>query len=170
MKNRISKILTHTAFQRYLTEIEIWEKERKYCGHDWNHLISVSRISYILLLERGQTLLEIDNGIVLREIVYGAGLLHDIGRVEQYKTNRDHALVGADLAVPILLDAGYSDKEVELMVKAIKEHRNSVAGATSLGKILYLADNLARQCNSCQVKSECYKAKKMPTIEVDLLY
>ena len=65
------------------------EEERIFCIHDIEHCLDVARISYILALEND---IKID-----KDIVYGAALLHDIGRaisvenheIESVKTASD---------------------------------------------------------------------------------
>ena len=65
------------------------EEDRIFCIHDIEHCLDVARISYILAFENG---IKID-----KEIVYGAALLHDIGRaisvenheIESVKTARE---------------------------------------------------------------------------------
>jgi hypothetical protein len=97
----------------------------------------------------------------VKELVYAAGLLHDIGRWLEYETGEDHALVSGKLAVPILMESGFLDNEISLIVAAIREHRGTEEKKSYLGMVIARADNLARGCVLCQTKDGCYKVEKM---------
>jgi len=144
----------------------LWENDRReqgriYCRHDLQHMLDVARLTYILLLESGRLgNISRERG---REMVYAAGLLHDIGRWRQYDGSGDHALAGAELAGPIMLRAGFSPAEVELVSRAVAEHRLGEEGASVLGRALARADDLSRDCYQCRVREQCYKAGRMET-------
>lgn len=157
----INNILMDPEYQRYLEENAQRERDRIFCGHDLPHMLDVARLTYILILEAGR-LADISMGRG-REIVYAAGLLHDIGRWRQYDGDGDHALTGAQLAGPILSRAGFNPSEVELVVEAIKQHRRMDEGSSLLGRALARADDLSRDCFRCQVREHCYKAARMET-------
>jgi HD superfamily phosphodiesterase len=101
----------------------------------------------------------------LKEIVYGAALLHDIGRWQEYSTGKDHAEVSARLAQNLLIECDFNELERGIIVKAIREHRGEASEDKSiLGKILCQADDLSRNCNGCSVWQEC-KSIKNPIIQ-----
>ncbi len=184
--SRIEGIINNKIYQDYLRQLTGLEKDRVFCHHDWEHLIAVSRISYILALEKEgvpHIAWEANGGTgeqadyqerevraQVKEIIYAAGLLHDIGRVRQYQTGEDHALIGGQLAEPILVDAGFNRQEIQLICQAIERHRQQKEHSSLLSEIISQADGLARQCNSCHVKSDCYKYEKMPTSILKLIY
>jgi len=145
---RVNLILQNPFYNECIQKIGDWEKDRRFCGHDTNHLLHVARIAMLLNLE-------LQLGIE-KEWIYAAALLHDIGRFVQYEDGTDHAIAGALLAGQILTDAGFGEKESEQIIDAITHHRDiSVAKEKSLRGILYRADKLSRDCYFCQVREEC---------------
>ncbi len=153
---RIEKILKDKQFKKYIQKNSIIEKDRKFCSHDLNHLISVARIAYLIVLEKEENW--------EKDVVYAAGLLHDIGRWEEYETGKDHALASAQLSVDILIKTGFNEKEREEIVRAVEEHRGkNRSSLSSLGKTLHQADMLSRLCWQCEARGECYKYTEMPT-------
>lgn len=158
---KVNKILQDRRFQEYVEKNLIAEKQRKFCNHNFDHLLSVARIAYILVLEQG---LEPD---ISRETVYASGLLHDIGRWKEYETGIDHALLSAELSKEILEEAGFERKNIAGIIRAIKEHRgtekNKEKEGSLLGDILRRADILSRPCWDCTAEEDCYKFDRMPT-------
>lgn len=162
---KIKKIFKDRRFWEYVEKNNTAEKNRKYCKHSFDHLLSVARIAYILLLEKGL------GSEFSRDIVYASGMLHDIGRWKEYETGEDHAFLSAQLSGEILKDAGFEQSDVDVIAGAIKEHRSSenITGRTLLGEILHRADVLSRDCWQCSAREDCYKYDRMPTGE-GLLY
>lgn len=131
-----------------MEKLRVLEKDRIYCRHGVDHLLDVARLSYIEVLQK--------NLSISREMVYGAALLHDLGRAEQYENGTPHDVAGARLAGIILKDCGFSDSETESIVTAISGHRRQETGAkTDLPGILYRADKASRQCLFCEAKDSC---------------
>ena len=91
---RIEAILQDVRFQKSLLRIEQLEQQRIFCRHGLEHLLDVARIAWILTMEEQ---LPLD-----KEIVYGAALLHDIGRDRQYEEQIPHHQASAGLAAEIL--------------------------------------------------------------------
>lgn len=152
--SRVNKILQHTLYEEYSTRNRVAESQRIYCRHGSDHGLSVARIVYIYFLERKEVSLS-------KEVVYAAGVLHDIGRWLEYESQEDHALVGARLAAPILRDCGFSEQEVEIITQGILEHRLQPSEELSvLGHALALADDWERDCKNCESKVSCYKYTK----------
>jgi uncharacterized protein len=166
---RLQAVLSHPDFEVYLKLNEEQEVNREFCGHQLQHALDVARICYILCLEEGQDsiLLEkLGSGSIsqARELIYAAALLHDIGRWKQYlNPGLDHAQEGAILAKPILQDAGFNQDEIKVGLAAIRAHRNSQAGG--LGRLLYRADKLSRNCIKCGVRLKCKKLAEMETAD-----
>ena len=144
--NRVQNIILNPDFQQILQEMQELEKTRQFCRHDLPHLLDTARIAYILSLERwtGHQ----------KDVIYAAALLHDIGRVREYRDGSPHDKVGAQMAVPILEAAGYQPQEIDQIVAAIAGHRE-VLHTDSLGDLLYQADKASRCCFVCPVRSAC---------------
>lgn len=158
---RIDKILKHNLFLECLRRNEEAERNRVFCRHDMGHFLDVARIAMILNLEKA---LHID-----KELIYGAALLHDIGRYQQYEQGIPHEEASAELAPLILSDCGFDKEEAEVILKAIRDHRTKeIAEEASLSGILYLADKASRACFACKASGDCNwkQDKKNLTIKI----
>ena len=137
-------------------------KERVFCGHDGAHFLDVARLAYIENLEKG---LALD-----KELIYGAALLHDIGRGLEYTQNIPHDQGSQLLAEKILPDCGYVLKRRrKTHLEAISGHRTADTGTRAdLEGLLYRADKKSRTCLFCSAQAECKWSteKKNLTIEV----
>ncbi len=159
---RVQRILAHPFYKECVSAIATYEKDRQFCGHDMVHFLNVARIAMILNLKENKK-------PIRKDVVYAAALLHDMGRHIQYETGRDHAEASAELALRVLGECGYSEKETARIVEAIANHRNKeVKKGSDLKGILYRADKASRACYSCPVEAECNwkKSKKNMTLEV----
>ena len=112
---RVNRIWNHPAYQEALGKLTAYEAEREFCRHTPEHFLSVARLTYLLALEQG---VEAD-----KEIIYAAGLLHDMGRYLQYENGTPHDEAGVRLAKPILQDCGFSEGESAEVLKLIGSHR-----------------------------------------------
>lgn len=171
---RIESVLNNAFYLDCLGRNKEREAERAFCRHDFQHMVDVARISYILALESGdlnrfQDLYSLPDLATAREIIYSAGLMHDLARWVQYDTGEDHAAAGARLAGPVLASAGFSGLESEVIAAAIAEHRTTSAKRTWLGVIMSRADDLSRPCLQCGVRVECYKYSS-GSVRAALLY
>lgn len=145
---RVQKIIRHPEFKKSMEMIEVLEKERVFCGHDMRHLLDVARIAWIDSLEKALD--------YPKDVVYGAGLLHDVGKYLQYIEGTGHHITSERIARKILQDAGYAPDETEDICRAILSHRDfEEADKTILGRILYRADKISRDCYACRVGVEC---------------
>ncbi|WP_238492479.1 HD domain-containing protein [Desulfotruncus alcoholivorax] len=156
-------------YRECLEHNAVAEVERRFCRHDLQHMLDVARITYMLVLEdacqKGH-----DTAMLTREIIYAAGLLHDLARWLEYETGEDHAVAGARLAGPVLDRSGFNDREKEVILTAIREHRAGAEEKTSsLGRYMARADDLSRPCYNCKARNECYKIGRMET-SGNLLY
>lgn len=148
---RIDKILKHDLFLYHLHENQKAEVGRRFGHHDLTHFLDVARIGEIINLERK---LGID-----REWVYAAALLHDMGRHVQYEDGTPHELASAEIAPEILRDCGFEDSETDVIIDAIKSHRDaSVSAEDNLRGVLYRADKASRLCFACDVAQECNRS------------
>jgi putative nucleotidyltransferase with HDIG domain len=112
----------------------------------------------------------IPNRMAAKEVIYAAGLLHDIGKWKEYDAGVDHASFGAQLAREVLSDVAFSPDEINIIARAIFEHRNISNDMSFLGERLYRADNLSRICFQCPELSNCYKIKTKETGSDRLIY
>ncbi len=144
---KIQTIMSDPRFLDRMSEIEVAEKDRIYCRHGFEHLLTVARIAYIIALEEK---LDID-----KEIIYGAALLHDIGRFSELEKQMNHREAGPVIARPILRDAGFTEAEVEEMCVAISSHGAFNGDIHSLAGILYKADKTSRNCFDCKAYGSC---------------
>lgn len=146
--NKAEKIIKQEAFLQYINTIENVEKDRIYCRHGLTHLLDVARIAYIKNLEQGSP--------YSKEVIYGAALLHDIGKVKQYEERIPHEITGAEKSMEILTDCGYGKEEIEWIRQAILEHRRGPKeGSTKLSWLLYEADKASRACYLCPAAKSC---------------
>ncbi len=145
-------------FRHFINKTAELENEREYCCHDLNHLIDTARLAYIFYLESRSV------AKISKDVIYAAGLLHDVGRYRQYQDGSDHALVSSKFAEKILEDAGYSIEERAMICKAIKEHRvkDSSLCTNLLSIILWKGDKNSRLCFCCKAKNKCHKDNNMP--------
>lgn len=172
---RIDAIVRDPLFRDCVEKIREAEKDREFCKHGMQHYVDVARITYILFLESGNLPSFIaDNRLggraEAKEVIYAAGILHDIGRWKEYETGEDHAHVGSIIAAEILQRNGFSPVETGLVTRAISEHREQSTQMTQLGELLHRADNLARACHECNAQDRCYKFPTMETGNLLLIY
>ncbi|OLS01902.1 HD domain-containing protein [Tissierella creatinophila] len=144
--DRINCLLEDAEFLMFLKKNEELEVERVFCHHDITHFLDVCRIAMIINCERE---LNID-----KELIYAAGLLHDIGRWVEYTTGKDHAIASAQLAEAILKRCQFTDIEIKEITLAIISHRDK-EHITDLSSLLYEADKASRPCFNCNAKNKC---------------
>lgn len=146
--DRIDKILNHPLFIGNLEKNKTAEADRRFCRHDITHFLDVARIGMIINLEE-------QLGIE-QEIIYGAALLHDIGKHMQYSAGIPHEEASARIAPEILEECGFDKKETNVIIDAILSHRNqNVAVEKNLRGLLYRADKASRPCFSCEAEADC---------------
>lgn len=148
---KIELITNNKTFKINLKKLQELEKNRVFCKHGIEHSLDVARIAYIMVLENN---LKID-----KEIIYGAALLHDLGRVLQYEENIPHEEGSLILGKIILKECNYCDEDIDMILNAIKFHRKEES-KSELGEILYKSDKLSRMCFVCKSELDCYWDKK----------
>ncbi|WP_040329134.1 HD domain-containing protein [Clostridium ihumii] len=148
---KIELIINNETFKKNLKKLQELEKNRVFCKHGIEHSLDVARIAYIMVLENN---LKID-----KEIIYGAALLHDLGRVLQYEENIPHEEGSLILGKIILKECNYCDEDIDMILNAIKFHRKEES-KSELGEILYKSDKLSRMCFACKSELDCYWDKK----------
>ncbi len=151
--------MTHPLYQDALRTIEQAEKDRVFCKHDMEHFLSVARLAYIYSLE--------ENAEISKPVIYGAALLHDIGRGKQYKSGIPHHEASVGLAESILTACGFSDEEQSMMLDAILFHRkDGKQKEKTLRRILYKADKASRNCFVCSAREQCKWPKDQMNLEI----
>ena len=151
---RIDQILSHPVFREQFALLQEAEKDRIFCRHTMEHFLDVARLMYIYNLE--------DQAGFSKEMIYAAGLLHDIGRYEQMEKGTPHHLAGARLAERILTDCDFSLTEQKSILAAIRSHRVKDTAETPLfSRYLYRADKQSRNCLYCPARNACNWPKKM---------
>ena len=147
---RVNRILKNHTYQDCLQQIYRLEAGRIFCGHDMAHFLDVARIAYIHCLEQGMD--------VKKDVVYGAALLHDIGRYQQYEAGIPHETASARLAQEILPQCSYSEEEQRQIQEAVLGHRRKdkkQEESLGLGGLLYQADKQSRNCFVCSDREAC---------------
>lgn len=151
---RINCILSNDEYISYLDKNKTSEKDRIFCHHDIIHLLDVCRIAWIINLEEQLNL--------NKEIVYAVGLLHDIGRWQEYEMNISHEIASANLAENILNKCKFTEEENNLILTAIKNHRTK-KNTDDLSRIIYTADKVSRPCFNCTAIGKCNKFQNNET-------
>lgn len=101
-------------------------------AHDFDHVLRVLALAERIARAEGADV----------EIVRTAALLHDVGRAEERRTGRSHALIGAEKARRIL--EGHPPQLVEAVAHCIAAHRfrEPPAPQTLEAQVLFDADKL----------------------------
>lgn len=167
---RVTEIVQNKRFQCYLKKIEEWEENRSFCKHDKKHFLDVARIAYILYLEEEckENISSLEQEKV-KEILYAAGLLHDIGRWQEYEEGIEHQIASAKLAEEILKETDFTEREIREVLTIIRAHRrDSIMEEHSLSGLFYRADKQSRECYWCKAEGSCNwkKEKKNHRIRV----
>lgn len=173
---RVRQIVTHPLYQQEFSALQRAEQGRIYCNHTMEHFLDVARICYILILQDGADL--------PRELIYGAALLHDLGRYRQLADGTPHEVASAQLAEEILADCGFADEEIREVAEAILQHRHhggaesfgepeapddaKTPARASLGDYLYRADKMSRLCFCCDAQESCKWSEEEKNMEIIL--
>lgn len=190
---RANRIINDPWYKECIQRNAACEQTRRFCRHDFRHMLDVARITYMLVLEESTFAHRMVSGgceatFLLkkltgeyspgdapvttavagvpgqaREIIYAAGLLHDMARWVEYETGEDHAVAGARMAVDVLDRAEFGTTERKIITTAIREHRTGGPEASLLGQFICRADDLARPCSRCAARDDCYKIDRMET-------
>ena len=49
---RVNKIFNSTIYKEYLKRLEAYEEKREFCRHNLEHFLDMSRIAYMMVLEK----------------------------------------------------------------------------------------------------------------------
>lgn len=173
--DRINGIINNEEYQDWIVANNQAEYGSEYCRHGLEHALDVARISYELWLDN-------QGNPLAKDIVYAAGLLHDIGFWSKFENidehddcdcgchehhNHEHEKnaepetpfqVGASLAEDILFDAGYHPAVIAEITKAIINMETDAKEGLSV--VLRKANELSRPCFVCPMKNKCDKNNK----------
>lgn len=166
---RINRIINHKLYLEYIEKIKLHEMDRIFCKHDVVHFLDVCRLAeidwmkhqlagigkaYDFFSEKNSS--SDEKTSVYREFIYAAGLLHDIGRWQEYEQGIRHEIASSILAPAILKDCGFNQQEIQEIVLAISNHRNKeIQEELSLSGYLYRADKKSRPCFLCEAEKVC---------------
>ncbi|MBR5597484.1 MAG: HD domain-containing protein [Lachnospiraceae bacterium] len=173
--NRVNNILKNELFRVCLEKIKNYEQERIFCKHDICHFIDVCRIAENLWLEARIQMLEenanASNRIMrnknTKELIYAAGLLHDIGRWQEYENGTPHEIASSHIAPSILQQCGFDQEEIETINLAILNHRNKeIMNENNLSGWMYLADKKSRACFACESEALCNWSKEKKNLKL----
>lgn len=144
-------IMFNEEYVKLLNDLEEFERERTFCKHDLPHFLDVARICYIMVLEEGLD--------ISKDLIYTTALLHDIGRIIQYRDGTDHDKASADIAEKLLPLTSFNEEEREMILDCIRKHREKQT-STPFNEIFYKADKLSRICFRCPAYDICYWSKE----------
>ena len=154
--NKYNEIIENKKYIEYLKELEVLEETREFCRHNISHFLDVARITYIKVLE--------NNLSYSKDVIYAISLLHDIGRIMEYKENIPHNEASTIMAKDILSETSYTEKEIEEIIKAIENHRKE--SMDELSKLIYSSDKESRNCFLCRAESKCYWNKEKKNFKI----
>lgn len=155
-----NKVLADRLYLDTIGELARLEQNRIFCRHDMEHFLSVARITLLLCRE-----LHIAAD---PDTVYTAALLHDIGRVEQYRYGTPHDRAGAQKAQIILERVGCEDSMRRHVVLLIECHRDDCLPEASLEAVFRRADKQSRLCFSCGAQAECFWSKEKRNMKIEV--
>ena len=49
---RVNKIFNNILYKEYLNKLEAYEEKREFCRHNLEHFLDMSRIAYMMVLEK----------------------------------------------------------------------------------------------------------------------
>lgn len=154
--------MAHPLYRKCYRRLEELEKDRVFCRHQMAHLLDVARIAYIISLEQN---LDIE-----KEMIYGAAVLHDIGKYAQYEEGIPHEKAGEQIAAQILdtlpQDCTFLEEEKRMILTAIRGHRKLRKDGEPLEQLLYRADKASRLCFACPAEGECSWSREKKNLEI----
>ena len=124
---RIDQILSHPVFREQFALLQEAEKDRIFCRHTMEHFLDVARLMYIYNLE--------DQAGFSKEMIYAAGLLHDIGKSIDHEVEGSHIQIGVDLCRKY--------KESATVINAVEAHHGDVEPETLIACVVQAADTIS---------------------------
>lgn len=157
----VEALLKNDRYLYALKKIEEAEEDRVFCKHDFEHMLHVCRIAYIMNLE---------NHLGLeKEMIYLYGLLHDIGRAAEYEQGLSHEQAGMMLAESILDEIRCPGELKHKVIREIGNHRSKPEDlcAITTETVFWQADKKARNCFLCTQKEACHWATEKRTTGIN---
>lgn len=174
----VDKLLQETKYLELLGRLELLEQDRIFCRHGLEHLLDTARIAWIGWLEQqleyqpGQDVAcrepgeggypvkapgYSQSGYSVKEQIYLAALLHDLGRVWEYEKGIPHEEAGVEIARELLEEIQYPMEFQEKVLCAIGAHRDKgcKSGNNIYGEFLKWADKKSRNCFQCKAQKAC---------------
>lgn len=145
---RISLVVKDEKFLSLIKKIEQDEKNRKFCKHDFKHLVKTAEICYTLSYEY--------NLNIKKDIIYATSLMHDLGRAVEYETGISHEEYSSGFAKEILSRCNFRNDEIKQICDVINSHRTKISNLNTFSNIFYMADKFSRNCPECSAYDECY--------------
>lgn len=160
--SRLFRIWEHPVYQEQFQKLQEAEQTREFCKHTLEHFLDVARIAWILNLEQGYGL--------SRELLYGAALMHDLGRYGELLEGTPHDEASAALCEQLLPSCGFSQQEVHTIVNAVLHHRShkEQEAFDPFSACLRLADKLSRNCFACPSSSSCNWTEEKRNLKIYL--
>lgn len=155
---RLNALIKDELYMECLGKNSFYERDRVFCGHDFNHFLDTARITYIISLEEKLSF--------TKEIIYAAAILHDIGRFKQYEENIPHNKASYDIAKYLLEKYSFQEEEKTMILDAILSHRVLDKNKNSLNALLYRGDKLSRMCISCKATKECNWSEEKKNLQI----
>lgn len=159
----IEAIRKHPLYVEYYEKLREAEKDRVFCCHQMEHLMDVARIAYIINLEQQMGF--------RKEVIYGAALLHDIGKYRQYAEGIPHEIASEEIAGKILADLpedAFTAEEKSEILRAIRGHRRLREDMTELERLICISDKKSRMCFACQAEKNCNWSAEKKNMEIEL--
>ena len=108
----------------------------------------------------------------MKELIYTAAVLHDIGKSFQYREQIPHEIAGEKVARRILdslpEEVNFTDEEKELICLAVKGHRRRHEGMQQIEELFYESDKRSRMCLSCAAEKKCNWDKEEKNMEITI--
>lgn len=157
---KCGRILENEKFRSVMGKLKELEKDRIYCNHGIEHLMDVARGAYIINLE--------NNLNIPKELIYGAALVHDIGRYAQYTKGIHHHEAGAEIAAQILPECGFDEDETKEITDAVRSHRKNPDTIKTLADVIATADGRTRMCMMCDASDTCKWREEEKNINIEV--
>mgnify|MGYP002770941781 CR=1 FL=1 len=201
----VDRLLTETDYLSLLEQLEELERDRPFCRHGLTHLLDTARIAWILVLEKKGSCMHpgnkekvaqperelaveersCDGEDIVKEAIYLAALLHDLGRMREYEDGTPHHIAGAAEAERLLARIRYPEERAEWILAAVAGHRRGEGGdskgagawergtearnwecgteagdwenstSARLAALLRWADKKSRNCFFCRARMDC---------------
>lgn len=143
----VRRLIQETDYLKQMEQLEELETKRIFCRHGLNHVLDVARIAWVQVLEEKLP--------YEKEDIYLTALLHDMGRILEYREGIPHHEAGQKMAEVFLEQIGYPKEKGMQILTAIGEHRNKNKLNDDFINVINRADTISRNCFFCKASGEC---------------